>query len=253
MSEPQDPYQGAPHQPPNNPYGQPPSYTPPAYEPPPQSAPPPGGWGGWGGGQPGQWYPQQPPPPAPSSGRRTALISAAVVVVLAVAGVGTWLALRKDSSSPKKYGVPASFDGYTQVHGTAADRVDNAIRSMGTSAGGGAAKRIFDAATIGVYSHDTGDQPVLITLIVSTSASGSQGGDDVTREMLSGAVPDSTTFPSGSHGGSTRCGAATFGVAHETMCAWSDSRASGMLVSVNEAMTVPGLATITQSFRDATE
>lgn len=263
MSEPQDPNHEA-HRPLSqqwSPPSDPPAYTlPPQYGPSQYGSPPqygaqphygssPGGWYG----PDGQWVTQPPTPPS-SSGRKTALIAAAVVVVLALAGIGAWLAVRKDSSgTPKKYGVPASFGGYSQLHGTTADRVDTAIRSLGNTAGGGAAKRIFDAATIGVYAHNSGDQPVLIALIVPTSVSGSAGGDGVARELLSGAVPDSTAFPSGSRGGSTRCGTATFGAARETMCGWSDSHASGLLVSVNESMTASGLAAITQTFRDASE
>jgi hypothetical protein len=182
-----------------------------------------------------------------------------VAVVLIAAGIGIFFAVDsgddgdggKNSAHPH---LPDSFAGYSQLHNAAADQVENSMRSLGQNMGGGAAARMFDAATIGVYGHNSGDVPVLITLAVPTSAAG--GGtspDEITRQILSGATQDDQEFPAGGHGGSTRCGLAQFGTVSETMCAWSDDAQSGVLVSVRESLSPADLAALTQKFRDAVE
>jgi hypothetical protein len=258
-------YQPSPGYPPP---GYPPSGYPPPHQPPNQPAPgfqaypgapvegayppPPGAWPGAGAG----WSPAPPP----SHRRRNVLIAVAVAVVLVAAGIGIFVAVDsgddnggggKDDAHPH---LPASFAGYSQLHNATADQVEHSMRSVGQNLGGGAAKRIFDAATIGVYAHDSGDVPVLVTLAVPTSAAGSGNSpDEITTQILSGATQGNQEFPPGSHGGSTRCGLAQFGAVSETMCAWSDERESGVLVSVQESLSPGDLAALTQKFRDAVE
>ena len=228
------------------PYGAPPYPGAPAPYPGPQ----PGGWPG----PDGPWAPAAPWTPPPNNQRRNVLIVVAVVIVLVAAGVGAFFLLRDDKgSSAKAAKPPASFAGYTLLDNAAAARVKKAMLDFGHNMGG-AAGRIFDAAAIGVYSHDTGDQPVLITLTVPTSAAGSgQTPDSITNQLLSGATSNSDSFPAGRHGGSVRCGLAQFGSVSETMCAWSDNSKSGLLTSVGESLQPSEVATLTQRFRDAAE
>ena len=276
MTEPVDPNQPRSYEPPSYqppPYQPPPSYHPqPAQQPgsyPPPYPPPygagpqqqygggpqqqyPGGWGG----PDGNWAPLSPPP---ARRNRTPLIVALVVVLLVAAGVGAYFVFRSDggsgkSGSTKATNAPGSFAGYTRLDNAAATQVKNSVRQMGQNLGGGAAGQLFAAATIAVYAHDSGDQPVLITLTVPTSAAGGgKSADDITGEMLSGATASNTSFPAGSHGGSVRCGLAQFGAVSETMCSWSDDAKSGLLVSVRESLQPRDLATVTNSFRNAVE
>jgi hypothetical protein len=71
--------------------------------------------------------------------------------------------------------------------------------------------------------------------------------------MMSVADPAARHFPTGRHGGSAICGTATFGIAHETICAWADTRLAGILYSVNEGKTAPALASLTRTFRNRLE
>jgi hypothetical protein len=235
--------------PPSQPGYPPPSgYPQPGYQSQPGYPPPPGAWPGAGG----VWSPAPPP----SHSRRSVLLAVAAVVVLAGAGIGIYFAVDsgdsgKDGSQPN---LPASFAGYTQLDNATADQVKSSMRSVGQNLGGGAAKRIFDAATIGVYAHDTGDVPVLVTLAVPTSVAGNgTSPGEITSQILSGATQGDQEFPAGSHGGSTRCGLAQFGSVSETMCAWSDEKQSGVLVSVRESLSPSDLAELTQKFRDEVE
>ena len=272
MTEPLDPNEPRRFEPP--PYEPPPVTAPPSAYPqagyPPTGYPPPtypggpapypgGGPAPYPGAQPvgwagpdGTWTPQPPPP---DNRRRTVLIVVAVAVVLVAAGVGAFFLLRTDDNGggAKAGKPPGSFAGYTLLDNSAATRVKNSMIDFGHNMGG-AAGRIFDAAAIGVYSHDTGDQPVLITLTVPTSAAGSdQTPDKITTGLLSGATTNNDSFPAGRHGGSVRCGLAQFGAVTETMCAWSDDSRSGLLVSVGESLQPTDLAGLTQRFRDAVE
>lgn len=256
---------------------EPPPYEPPAYQPPPVTAPPPayqpggyqpggyppapypGGPSPYPGAQPvgwagpdGTWTPQ---PPAPDNRPRTALIVMVVVVVLVLAGVGAFFLLRSDDdgSGPKAAKPPGSFAGYTLLDNSAATRVKKSMIDVGHNMGG-TTGRIFDQAAIGVYSHDTGDQPVMITVTVPSSVAGSgETPDTITSSLLSGAASSNESFPAGRHGGSVRCGKAQFGAVSETMCAWSDETRSGMLLSVGESLQPADLATVTEKFRDAVE
>jgi len=279
-----------PYQPP--PASPAPSYPPPAYPPPSAYPPPPNAGGPYAGGpyaggpyaggpyaggpyaggpyaggpppypgtQPagwvgpdGTWTALEPTPP--TRRRNTGLIAVAIAVVLVAAGVGAFFLLRSDNgkSGTKATKAPGSFAGYTLLDNAAATQVKNSMRSLGGSMGGSAG-RLFDAATIAVYAHDSGDQPVLITLTVPTSAAGSDHTpEDITTQMLSGATASNDSFPAGSHGGSLRCGLAQFGAVSETMCAWSDPNRSGLLVSVRESLRPADLAQLAQRFRDAVE
>jgi len=266
---------------------EPPAYEPPAYAPPPVTTPPPsyppagyqsggyqpggyqpggyppapypGGPAPYPGAQPvgwagpdGTWTPQ---PPTPDKRRRTVLIVVAVAIVLVAAGVGAFFLLRSDDngSSAKGAKPPAAFAGYTLLDNAAATRVKKTMIDVGHNMGG-AAGRIFDQAAIGVYSHDTGDQPVMITVTVPSSVAGSgETPDTITRALLSGASSSNEPFPAGGHGGSVRCGEAQFGAVSETMCAWSDNSRSGMLLSVGESLQPADLARVTQQFRDVVE
>ena len=236
MSEPVDP--NAVWQQP--PYGGPP----PTWQPPvPTAAPPP-----W---QPPGGYLPYPPPPPPSPRRHTRLIIAiAVAGVLVVAAVvATVLVLRGGDT---KLAAPQSVAGYDRTTGTAAERVQSAIRGFASGVGGTTAD-VMNAATIAVYS-DQGDVPDLVLVGLTRSqadASGAPSDDGtVVNELLAGAVPGASAFDAGSHGGVLRCGSATFGAASETMCAWSDSHTVGMLVSISPARPPQELAQVTNQFRD---
>ena len=264
MTEPLDPNGPSSAEPPQ--YEPPPATAPPAYQPAPYQPPgyPAAGYQQPGYAQPGYsqagyppaGYPAPYPPPQPDRSRRTVLIVLAVAIVLvAAAGLGGFFLLRKDDKGGggKAAQPPGSFAGYTLLDNAAATRVKKSMTDFGHNMGG-TAGRIFDAAAIGVYAHDTGDRPVLITLTVPTSAAGSgQTPDSITSQLLSGATASSDSFPAGGHGGSVRCGLAQFGAVSETMCAWSDDSRSGLLTSVGESLQPADLAQLTQKFRDAVE
>lgn len=259
MGEPIDPnpqptYRPRPGPPPAS-YPPPPaSYSPPpaSYSPPPTPYPPQGHPYGF----PGYSVPPPPgAPPARSRARRNAIIAAAVVVVVgAGAGLGWYFTSSGGSSSSHRVKVPAAFDGYTQLTTSAAHQLEATMRSFGDTAGAGAAKRIFDAASIAVYAKDSGDQPVLVALVVPTaSTADGASADEISSGLLQGAISQSSVYPSGPHGGVTRCGSTQFGIAAETMCSWSDSRTSGVVVSVNPPVPPTGLAGVSRSFRDQVE
>lgn len=254
MTEPVDPNEWQPQ------YSGPPQYSgqpPTAWQPPvpmtgpmtgPMTAPP----------QAPPWpqhsdYLPYPPPPPPRSHTRmiVAIVAAAVLVV---AGVVAAVLVLRGSDAPAKLAAPSSVAGYDLASGAAADRVQGAIRGMASGIGG-SAEKVMNAATIAVYS-DQGDLPdlVLIGLTRSEAANVGAPADDtaIVQSMLAGAVSTaaSTSFPAGPHGGALRCGVATFGAASETMCAWSDSRTVGVLVSVNPPQVIDRLAQIADEFRD---
>jgi hypothetical protein len=198
--------------------------------------------------------PPPPPPPTRSRALRTGLIVGAVVVLAAAGGIGWYLSSSGGGSSAHRVSAPQSFAGYTRLTNSTAKGLESSMRSLGETAGGGAAKRIFDAATIGVYAKNSGDQPVLISLALPTKAAdSSESADEITSQLLQGAVTNGTAYSSGSHGGVTRCGTAQFGAAAETMCAWSDPKTSGVLVSVNPPVSPAALASVSVAFRDDVE
>jgi hypothetical protein len=161
------------------------------------------------------------------------------------------LSFSGSGSSAHHVVVPDTFDGYTRLTNGTAQQVEANMRALGDTAGGGAAKKIFDAASIGVYAKNSGDQPVLVALVVPTaSAADGASAEQISSGLLKGAVADSSRYSGGSHGGVTRCGSAQFGVAAETMCSWSDHDTSGVLVSVNPPASPATLATVSVAFRD---
>lgn len=237
------------------------AYPPQNY--PPQNYPP-AGYPGYPSQQwpPQQWPPQQWPPqpgwsePPAGSGRRRriAVIGVVTVVLLALVGVVVYFSVGSGSSKPGGHvAVPATFAGYTRLHNDISARVESTMRDFARNAGGGAGAQLLQAATIGVYSHNTGDQPVLIAMVVPTSAASTSSPQDIAAELLSGATADARGVAPGSHGGTAQCGDATFGTVAETMCAWSDSHVSGMLVSVNESKSPAELADVMRTFRDHVE
>jgi hypothetical protein len=230
--------------------GYPPPVHPPAGFGPPSPAagfgPPPPSWPP-GAGYPGQWPPAPEPPTSHTT--RTVLISVAAAVVVAAAATGTYLAVSGDSS-PRRVAVPASFDGYSQLGNATARRVESSIRALGSAAGGTPAKQIFDAASIGVYSHNTGDVPALIVLAMPNGSVPSGSHTDVARDLLAAAVPENVAVDPGTHGGSARCGQPTSATVAETMCAWSDPKTTGLVVSVNPALDLSRLAAVQNAFRD---
>lgn len=209
----------------------------------------------WPGGTQQVWSPE---PPAPRRRNRRRMIAAIAggLVVLAVVGaiVGGLVAGSGNAKPAVHVSLPAAFSGYTQLHNAMSDRVENAIRDFAKNAGIGGA---FDAdATIGSYSHNTGDQPVLVTLVLPISAAGGTSGESpehVVAEMMMGTGADTQHFAPGRHGGSAECGQATFGVAKETLCAWADTRLAGVIYSINEGKTPAAMATLTRQFRDRIE
>jgi hypothetical protein len=204
--------------------------------------------------QPGWAQPNWTPPAAPAPRRRRVVVIGAVaVLVLALVGVVAYFATGSNSSD-KHVAVPASFAGYTQLHNDIATRVESVIRDVAKDAGGSEGAQMFQAATVAVYAHDSGDLPVLIVMVFPTpAASSTSASPDVSAELLSGAAPDAGLVEPGRHGGTARCGSTMFGTAAETMCAWSDQHLSGMLVSVHESKTPAGLADLMRTFRDLVE
>jgi hypothetical protein len=177
-----------------------------------------------------------------------------VAAALAVAAAGAYLFVRSTGAGGdgRRAPTPTAFAGYTRVDGAVADRVKSAMRQMVSSLGGAPGRAVMSSASIGLYSHDTGDQPVLITVTMPTPPSAA-GSDDVVTKMIENATPSSEDFPSGRQGGAVRCGLAQYGVTSETMCAWSDAKESGVLVSVRESLSPADLAALTGKFRDAVE
>lgn len=197
------------------------------------------------------WSPQ----PAPRGRRRTARLVALIVgavAVVAVAGVAVWAVAGRGGGSAAngRLALPATFAGYTQLHNELSDRVETAIREFAKTAGAGDV--IGADATIGSYSHNTGDQPVLVAVVLPTSTVGSSAGGSPTAvvdDMMMGTGAVTRAFAPGPHGGAVSCGVATFGIAKETMCAWADTRLAGILYSINEGKSPQDIAAVTQQFR----
>ena len=179
------------------------------------------------------------------------MITLAAVAVVTLAALGVAAVFSDDGSSPSRLSVPSSFDGYSHVTGSVARRVESAMRSM--AGADSATARMFDAATIGSYAKDSGDQPRLIVLVLRTSEVPAEVGhspEEITQGLLTVAGNNVADYPAGAHGGSSACADTQFGAVAETMCAWSDSATTGLMVSVATPMTPGGLSAIEQDFRD---
>lgn len=254
MTDPIDPNPAPP------PYA-PPSYTPPppyapqsapgAYPPPYAAQPPAGAYPPPdAGAYPPYGYPWAPPPP-PSHTRRNALIAVAAVVVLVAGGLGAYFAFRGSGSS-SRLSLPASFGGFSVEKDATSSRVEGMMRGMGSGAGG-AAKTLFDAATIGMYQRDADVTSKLIVFAVPTAkVPRDEGGSpsDITAGLMQFAgstVPERTPGP---HGGSSRCGTTSVGAVDETACAWSDSATTGMLVSIGTPLSSDRLSAVELALRE---
>ena len=270
MSEPTDPHAQDPQvppawQPPHDPSGWPAAgQPPPPYVPPPPYArpaaalrpPPPYAPGPSYGAQPPPGYPPQPgypawpgyqawpPAPAPSQRRGITLIVLLCVAAIVGAGVLTYYAVRK--SSPSRVTLPESVDGYSLLHTAQTQQLESMMRGM-LSAGGGAGS--FHSAAVGAYGKNLGDLPQLIVLVLPTDAlpAGGHAADFTNGVMVS--VVDPTSFPAGAHGGNVRCGTSQFGVRRGAVCAWSDSKTTGLIAS-STSVSPAALARIENDFRD---
>jgi len=238
MDEPIDPY-GAGWYPPTPPYT-PAPYTPVPY--------------GYAQPQPGYGYPpQQPPTPpkTPDRGRRTRITVLSCIFV-AAAVVLTVLVLSGSPSKPASpVVVPASIGDSHRITDATADRVKQAMESEAQSIG--LAKAFLDHTSLGVYGASGSDQPNLILVVGRTDAVPglqSNNASDAVDELLSGAVNQPTTYASGSHGGSLKCGAAALAASLETACGWYDKSTIGLLLSINPAQPPAALAVMANVVRD---
>jgi hypothetical protein len=276
MTEPVDPNPAwQPQQPPAG-YQPPPPFAPPGragYQPPftppgPAGSPPspasgatspaPGApWPApdatWPAPYPNPWVAEQapgvwPPTPPPSHRRRNVLIIALVVVLVAAAG--GYFALHNSDSSTDRLAIPAAFDGYTRLTNSNAGQVESSMRSMVRSVSG--ANKAFDAATIGIYGHDAGDTPQLITLALPAAAWPGASGN--AAEQLTQGLREfgagTQNYPPGRHGGTSICGGLNIGTVREVLCAWADRSTAGVVVSVLTPMTPARLSRIEREFRD---
>ena len=256
-------------------YGQPPYGEPPQYGQPPYGQPPYGQPGQYGQAPYGQApygqapygqapygqppsYPGQYGPPYPSESylvpppkSRTKLwIVLGVVAALVVAGASAGV-ISNSSSSTHHVSAPDSIGSYTRLHSTEAQSVEKHMRDVGSASG----SAFISIATVASYGSGTGDVPNLIAVINSTKDlpdHASHSAQEIVDTMFIGlAGPNQAEQEdAGSHGGVVECTPATFGVAQETLCAWSDSSTTGILVAVNPALATTALAQLVAMLRD---
>jgi hypothetical protein len=233
----------SPHAPPA-PYVPPPYGAPPLYAPPPFGAQVPPGYPPQTGHPAWPGYQAWPSAPAPSRRRGIILIVLLCVAAIVGAGVLTYFALRK--SSPARVALPESVDGYGLLHTAQTQQLESMMRGM-LSASGSAGS--FHSAAVGAYGKDLGDLPQLIVLALPTDAlpTGGQADDFTNGVMVS--VVDPMSFPAGAHGGNVRCGTSQFGVQRGAVCAWSDSKTTGLIAS-STSVSPTALARIENDFRD---
>jgi hypothetical protein len=246
-------------------YGQPqhgqPQYGPPQYGPPqygpPQHGPPQYGQPQYGppfashyGYAPPGWEPWLAEPPPRS---RTPLIVALVVAALLVAGavaVVVGLTTTGTASPGRRIAAPDQVGAYHRLSDTASQTIENAMRDFAAGAGS-AATTFFNRATIAAYALDGGDTPSVIAVMIPTGQlPDGLAARSAVDQLLSAAVPNSSAFPPGAHGGALSCGATQFGVVDETVCAWSDSATTGLVASVNPAQPPGAVAQTVQRLRD---
>lgn len=269
MGEPRDPHEWQPGA--GEPGGEPPPWPPPAVpypqqppQPGPWQAPPSGPWqaspGGYAGGPPGGYpgdylaYPPVPPPRRSRTGFAVALVVAAVVVAAGGVALGIWLT--RGSGGAARLVAPQTVGQYTMVTGSQADQVVTAIRRASSDMTGGRASAMIKAATIAVYS-DQGSEPGLVFVGLTRAAARDAGvpeaDDDTMARRLATMAPDTTPYPSGTHGGALRCGTSPIGPVTASVCAWADRSTLGMVISVNavETRTPEQLSQTADRFRDA--
>ncbi|HEY1485971.1 MAG TPA: hypothetical protein VGF84_07690, partial [Micromonosporaceae bacterium] len=126
-----------------------------------------------------------------------AVMAAAAVIAAIVVATST------DSSTAHRIGLPNAFDNYTKINSQASQQVVTSMRSLG--AGDPDTAAIFNAASIGVYSRNTGDLPGLIALTLPSSkvpGSAAQSPDQLATELVRGALTADRTIdmPPGPHG-----------------------------------------------------
>jgi hypothetical protein len=174
-------------------------------------------------------------------------IFAAAAIILTVLVVG-------GSPSKKPAGpivVPASIGDFQQITDATADRVKEAMQSQAQSFG--LAQAFLSHTSLGVYGSGGSDQPNLILVVGRTdSVPGLQStnASDAVDALLAGAVDQPTTYPSGSHGGSLKCGPAALAASLETACAWYDDSTIGLLLSISPAQAPSALAVMANVVRD---
>lgn len=227
-------------------YPYPPAY-PPAYPYPP----------GYPAGYPDRSHefyfgPWPPVAPAPSHRRRNLIIVVAVVAVLVLAGISVY-ALSSGSNTKSRLAIPQSFDGYMQEHDASSDRVQSVIR--GSMSGlGGQATRVFDSASIVVYSSDSDiSQKAIVLALPTSTVPGDVSADEFASALLQYMGSGVSDYPVGPRGGSLRCGQTSIGVVSESGCAWSDPTTTGMIVSVHqggEPLTPQELSAVALALQD---
>lgn len=118
---------------------------------------------------------------------------------------------------------------------------------------GGEGKRMFEAATIGVYHSDTDVTSKLVVSAVRTAKvphDARSSPSDITAELLHFTGSTVAERQPGPHGASSRCGYTSVSGFEATACAWSDSATTGMLVSVDDPVNPERLSAAELALRD---
>jgi len=227
-------------------YGEPvlPPYSPPGYAPQPYSPPgyAPLGYAPYG-------YPAVPPAPLAPPRRRWPWVTLLVAAV-AIVGVVVWLVLKPSTSSPQKVALPESFAGYTKLSGQVAQATINAAKAA--AGANPSAKYVFDRASLGVYSKDSGEAPGLVAIVLPASAI--QGRSTDPMDLFQGFQQLGITikdFPAGAHGGSLECGSTSIFNQQITLCAWVDSSTAGLIEAIRPVISLSATASASNELRAA--
>jgi hypothetical protein len=257
-----------PYPPPN--YAQSPSPYPPAGYPPSPSPYPPSGntpapdqsgvhpavRGGYAAALPG--YPA--PPPAGSN--RKVWILVGCLLALIVAGIATLIAVgaNGDDNTPAathRVRVPESFAGYQRMESAQAKQVEQDMRDRLTTRGKYEAK-VYKNAQLCIYAPPAQTSPSLYFVGVDAKSSGTvddllganSPSHNVDSFLLGASVSNSTSYPAGTYGGSLKCGHDSDG---QPLCVWVDRSTLGVVVGIDETITLPEMATATRQLRAAAE
>jgi hypothetical protein len=180
--------------------------------------------------------PRRRPRPTPSA-------IAICCLVLAAVGVGVFFLVHKPHRA-HRLPIPLAFDGYTQINSPDTDRLESQMRSLAGR------PDLFDSASIGFYSHNTGDVPRLI-VVVFPAAEFSGGADEAMNSITSGLdvlQSQLVSYPPGPRGGTSRCGRPQLGSLPAALCAWADTTSAGAIISPL-SLSPARLAQIERDFR----
>ena len=182
--------------------------------------------------------------------QRRRLVRRVVVLLVVLGALGAGAYFLFFNGAPGRPTVPEGFDGYTLLHNDAAARLT--ANAQTTARGMNVA--------IAAYGRDTGDRPVLVAFVFrradvdaglgagqpgSASASDNVIADDLMQQVSSDALP----LPPGAQGGYVECGHARIGAFAGAVCAWSDPRWAGLVLSVQPTTTPEQLATVANDLR----